>query len=162
MKESILEHDTRHFSFFFSYEIPSSYSAPQCSFSGIAILLVIFRVPHSQTILSEESKIPIPNSSETAMGQKTEPSFNFSEHSPPELSGLSNWINSPGFSSIQELKGKVVLVDFWTIHVLTAFEHFPILKVGTKKYADQRGLSFGNSYARICLWAYSRKRSGRL
>lgn len=106
--------------------------------SGIAILLVIFRVPHSQTILSEESKIPIPNSSETAMGQKTEPSFNFSEHSPaPELSGLSNWINSPGFSSIQELKGKVVLVDFWTYSCVNCIRTLPYLESWYEKYADQ-------------------------
>ena len=49
--------------------------------SGIAILLVIFRVPHSQTILSEESKIPIPIL-ETAMGQRQNLLSIFSEHSP--------------------------------------------------------------------------------
>lgn len=33
----------------------------------------------------------------------------------PEFTGLTNWINTEGYSSMEELKGQVVLLEFWTL-----------------------------------------------
>ena len=33
----------------------------------------------------------------------------------PDLVWLENWINSQGYESLDELKGQVVMIDFWTL-----------------------------------------------
>jgi len=52
----------------------------------------------------------------------------------PEITGIVNWINSPPLSLMQ-LKGKVVLVDFWTYSCINCLRTLPYLK---KWYADYK------------------------
>jgi cytochrome c biogenesis protein CcdA/thiol-disulfide isomerase/thioredoxin len=54
----------------------------------------------------------------------------------PELRGLENWINSEGYSSMQKLEGKVVLVDFWTYSCINCIRTLPYLQSWHEKYAD--------------------------
>ena len=53
----------------------------------------------------------------------------------PEISGIRAWINS-GPLTIKELRGKVVLVDFWTDTCVNCIRTFPYLKQWHAKYAD--------------------------
>ena len=53
----------------------------------------------------------------------------------PELRGIVGWVNSEPLL-IQELKGKVVLVDFWTYTCVNCIRTFPYLKLWHAKYAD--------------------------
>ena len=39
----------------------------------------------------------------------------------PEFTGLENWINSSEIRSMRELRGKVVLIDFWTFEQISFF-----------------------------------------
>lgn len=55
----------------------------------------------------------------------------------PELVGLTNWINSKPINSLAELKGKVVLIDFWTYSCINCIRTLPYLRAWHKKYADQ-------------------------
>ncbi len=44
----------------------------------------------------------------------------------PDFDGHKNWINSPGYKSMEELRGKVVLINLWTsscISCVHAFSH---------------------------------------
>lgn len=52
----------------------------------------------------------------------------------PEITGLSNWINSDTISSMSELKGKVVLIDFWTYSCYNCINTLPYVKAWYKKY----------------------------
>lgn len=45
----------------------------------------------------------------------------------PELSGITGWINSPPLT-LSELKGKVVLIDFWTYSCINCLRTLPYLK----------------------------------
>ena len=45
----------------------------------------------------------------------------------PELAGLTNWINSKPLT-LKKLRGKVVLVDFWTYSCITCLRTLPHLK----------------------------------
>jgi cytochrome c biogenesis protein CcdA/thiol-disulfide isomerase/thioredoxin len=57
---------------------------------------------------------------------------------PPVLDGLSGataWINSPPLSA-QQLKGKVVLVDFWTYSCINCLRTLPYIKAWAAKYKD--------------------------
>ena len=47
----------------------------------------------------------------------------------PEFAGISKWLNSDPLT-IKSLKGKVVLVDFWTYSLLIVFAPCPMLPSG--------------------------------
>ena len=52
-----------------------------------------------------------------------------------EVEGIWAWINSEPLT-IQELRGKVVLVDFWTYTCINCIRTFPFLKLWQARYAD--------------------------
>lgn len=54
----------------------------------------------------------------------------------PELAGLENWINSEPIESMDELKGKVVLIDFWTYSCINCIRTLPYLQSWHEKYAN--------------------------
>lgn len=53
----------------------------------------------------------------------------------PELTGIVGWINSPPLK-IEELKGKVVLIDFWTYSCINCLRTLPYLEGWYAKYKD--------------------------
>lgn len=54
----------------------------------------------------------------------------------PELTGAVEWINSPELS-LQGLRGKVVLIDFWTYDCINCQHSLPYVNAWAKKYGDQ-------------------------
>ena len=54
----------------------------------------------------------------------------------PELVGITGWINTEPFT-MEDLRGKVVLVDFWTYTCVNCIRTFPFLRDWNQKYADQ-------------------------
>ncbi len=53
----------------------------------------------------------------------------------PEITGIRAWINS-GPLTIEGLRGKVVLIDFWTYTCVNCIRTIPYLKQWHAKYAD--------------------------
>jgi cytochrome c biogenesis protein CcdA/thiol-disulfide isomerase/thioredoxin len=56
----------------------------------------------------------------------------------PELTGLSHWINSDPLT-LEQLRGKVVLIDFWTYSCINCLRTLPHVKAWYRTYHD-RGL----------------------
>ncbi|MFL1528433.1 cytochrome c biogenesis protein DipZ [Pseudomonas sp. O230] len=54
----------------------------------------------------------------------------------PPLEGAVQWLNSPPLDA-QSLKGKVVLVDFWTYSCINCLRTLPYVKAWAEKYRDQ-------------------------
>ena len=54
----------------------------------------------------------------------------------PPLDGAVQWLNSPPLEA-QALKGKVVLVDFWTYSCINCLRTLPYVKAWAEKYRDQ-------------------------
>jgi len=54
----------------------------------------------------------------------------------PPLDGAIQWLNSPPLSA-EALKGKVVLVDFWTYSCINCIRAIPYVKAWAEKYKDQ-------------------------
>ena len=52
-----------------------------------------------------------------------------------EVQGIIAWVNSEPLT-IEELRGKVVLVDFWTYTCINCIRTFPFLKLWQARYAD--------------------------
>src|ERR671927_22844 len=58
----------------------------------------------------------------------------------PEFAQISGYINTPGNNgplSLKDLKGKVVLVDFWTYSCINCIRTIPYLVDWNEKYADK-------------------------
>ncbi|MDQ3957889.1 MAG: cytochrome c biogenesis protein DipZ [Actinomycetota bacterium] len=53
----------------------------------------------------------------------------------PEIKGISHWFNSSP-RTMQELRGKVVLVDFWTYSCINCIRTFPYLRDWYAEYRD--------------------------
>jgi cytochrome c biogenesis protein CcdA/thiol-disulfide isomerase/thioredoxin len=53
----------------------------------------------------------------------------------PDLSGAVSWVNSPPLSS-KALKGKVVLIDFWTYSCINCLRALPYVESWAAKYKD--------------------------
>jgi cytochrome c biogenesis protein CcdA/thiol-disulfide isomerase/thioredoxin len=58
------------------------------------------------------------------------------EGSLPSLAGAVEWLNSPPLTPA-ELKGKVVLVDFWTYSCINCLRSIPYVRAWADKYKDQ-------------------------
>ncbi len=53
----------------------------------------------------------------------------------PDLSGAVTWLNSPPLNE-EQLKGKVVLVDFWTYSCINCLRTLPYIRAWADKYKD--------------------------
>ena len=58
-------------------------------------------------------------------------------HPAPELEGGVEWLNSAGPISLKDLRGKVVLIDFWTFCCINCMHVLPDLAYLEKKYPNE-------------------------
>ncbi|MCW1887939.1 MAG: cytochrome c biogenesis protein DipZ [Candidatus Moranbacteria bacterium] len=54
----------------------------------------------------------------------------------PEITGINGWLNSDG-TSLKALRGKVVLIDFWTYSCINCIRTLPYVTSWYEKYKDQ-------------------------
>ncbi len=54
----------------------------------------------------------------------------------PSLDGAVEWLNSPPLTA-ESLKGKVVLVDFWTYSCINCLRSLPYIRAWAEKYKDK-------------------------
>jgi len=54
----------------------------------------------------------------------------------PSLAGATEWLNSPELTP-EGLKGKVVLIDFWTYSCINCLRAIPYVRAWAEKYKDQ-------------------------
>ncbi|SQC87841.1 cytochrome c biogenesis protein/redoxin [Klebsiella pneumoniae] len=71
----------------------------------------------------------------------------------PSLAGGSAWINSPALT-LERLKGKVVLVDFWTRECINCQHTLPYVRDWANKYRRGRPGGDWRSYPGISLGAF--------
>ena len=64
---------------------------------------------------------------------KAEPTLDNAQGPMPSLSGAVEWLNSPALTS-ESLRGKVVLVDFWTYDCINCQHTLPYVKDWAQKY----------------------------
>jgi thiol-disulfide isomerase/thioredoxin len=58
------------------------------------------------------------------------------DRSLPSLAGATGWLNSPPLAP-ESLRGKVVLVDFWTFTCINWRREFPYVRAWAEKYKDK-------------------------
>lgn len=77
----------------------------------------------------DQALIPSNNAHKTI--SKTQ--FNVTPYAAPEITGISSWLNSDGLK-LADLKGKVVLIDFWTYSCINCQRTQPYLNAWYDKY----------------------------
>lgn len=81
--------------------------------------------------LFSEKNLPVEEKLKAIHGRESLP-----QNGPaPELSGIVGWINSPPLT-LSELKGKVVLIDFWTYSCINCLRTLPYLKNWYRDYKN--------------------------
>lgn len=89
---------------------------------------------------SPKNKIPkkAPKTEENSEATEADPENPFPNRFPAaSLDGGTQWLNTSGPISMKELRGKVVLLDFWTYCCINCMHVLPDLKFLEKKYAKQ-------------------------
>lgn len=111
-------------------------------FFSILILLVLVGLftALQQNVMQLITTIPIASSLMSTKQQKVASQNNtlFNEHkSAPELTGITHWLNTDKPLTIQGLRGKVVLVDFWTNQCINCIRTLPYVTKWYDTYHDQ-------------------------
>lgn len=98
---------------------------------AVAIALAIFYFESSKIDFSQQS--PPDQSSDVSSGLKKG-----MYQKAPALRNIEGWINTPdnGPISIDQYKGKVVLIDFWTYSCINCLRTLPYLNAWHETYAD--------------------------
>jgi len=95
---------------------------------------VLTRLSTAQTTGLEESLLDTLGLGRSKAMQAVTGSDLGTEGDMPELKGAVEWLNSPPLTR-EQLRGKVVLVDFWTYSCINCLRALPYTEAWAKKYA---------------------------
>ena len=98
------------------------------------LLTTIVVILVTAAILYIEANTPVISASNLSV-RNTSPDKS-SYQMAPDFVGIDKWINSEPLK-IEKLRGKVVLVDFWTYTCINCIRTFPYLKEWDRKYRDK-------------------------
>jgi cytochrome c biogenesis protein CcdA/thiol-disulfide isomerase/thioredoxin len=89
------------------------------------------------TAAAEAMPMTTPMATLTAVPQPTQPPLDLPDQGPaPEFTGVTNWLNTQPLT-LAALRGKVVLIDFWTYSCINCIRTLPYLTDWYAKYHDQ-------------------------
>ena len=107
---------------------------------GLGVLVVvgviIIALGWDTKFLAQFSFLNTAKTEQQLIGKFAQSSSNLAVRSAPELQGATQWLNSPALN-LSDLRGKVVLVDFWTYSCINCLRTLPYLKAWDEKYRAQ-------------------------
>ncbi len=104
-----------------------TYSLPVTILLALAFLVRYFYLPGSSTVLAQ------PPAEKAGAQEKARPE----KVAAPDFDGGVAWLNTAKPISIKDLKGKIVLLDFWTLCCINCIHTLPDLAKLEKKYANE-------------------------
>lgn len=114
-----------------------------CLAAGATVGIIYF------SYLKEPARAAAPNSPQAVADDDAEPTAKQAEAKPddepdedkrvraPELDGGVDWLNCSGPIRLRDLRGKIVVLDFWTLCCINCIHTLPDLARLEKKYANQ-------------------------
>lgn len=100
---------------------------------GAIIILAVFYMIYSESALGMSFSTTATSANHDANQLESEL---LDPYPAPEIAGITAWINSQPLT-IESLKGKVVLIDFWTYSCINCVRTFPYIKNWYQKYHDK-------------------------
>ena len=116
-------------------DTPSQYGVESWRLRKFFLVMLIFVAVLAFTMFRREARAPIPESQVT-QAQKGESMAREPIHA-PELEGGIAWLNTDHPITLASLKGKIVLLDFWTYCCINCMHVIPDLKKLEAKYPNQ-------------------------
>jgi thiol-disulfide isomerase/thioredoxin/DNA-binding beta-propeller fold protein YncE len=105
--------------------------------AGVATLIVGKRWEHAAAAEQAARVAHAAKAARTLAVAKAAPGDAAERQIAPELEGGVAWLNTAGPVHLKDLRGKVVLLDFWTLCCINCIHTLPDLARLEKKYADQ-------------------------
>jgi thiol-disulfide isomerase/thioredoxin len=96
---------------------------------GLATLAIVIVAAVLFTVVSN----PPPAATASSTGGQVEAVAD--RHPAPDFTGIDGWLNSPPLT-LADLRGKVVLIDFWTFSCVNCVRTIPHLKILYNDYKD--------------------------
>ncbi len=91
-----------------------------------------------ESVMPEETNEPTTDETATDVPSEEREASRFAGTVPaPEFPTNLDWLNTKGVLSLADLRGKVVLLDFWTYGCINCIHIIPDLKKLEEKYADE-------------------------
>ncbi|HEY0981280.1 thioredoxin-like domain-containing protein [Schlesneria sp.] len=103
---------------------PSSWTVPL----GVVLCSLFLLVASATPVVAQEAKVAEPEGVENPFPRR---------HPSPELDGGVEWLNAAGPISVKDLRGKIVLVDFWTFCCINCIHVLPDLAYLEHKYPNE-------------------------
>jgi thiol-disulfide isomerase/thioredoxin len=108
---------------------------------GVAVLVgvVVIALGWDTRFLSQFTFLSTANTEQQLISQLAKPAATTSTADgriAPPFTGATQWFNSPPLTN-EMLRGKVVLVDFWTYSCINCLRTLPYLKAWNERYRDQ-------------------------
>ncbi len=106
--------------------------------TGVAVVALItgFAVYFNSPELNQQSVRSINSNSNDGLSSVQLSTDKSQFKKAPEFGGISSYINSNG-TKLSDLKGKVVLIDFWTYSCINCIRTLPYLVDWNQKYSDK-------------------------
>ncbi|MGB7649918.1 MAG: cytochrome c biogenesis protein DipZ [Gallionella sp.] len=105
---------------------------------GVLVVLgvIVIALGWDTKFLAQFSFLNTAKTEQQLIGKLAQSSSHEAVRSAPELQGSTQWLNSPALN-LSDLRGKVVLVDFWTYSCINCLRTLPYLKAWDEKYRAQ-------------------------
>jgi cytochrome c biogenesis protein CcdA len=104
---------------------------------GIAVLLGVISIALNldRTLLTRISKLETTSFESKLLSLIQPPQIVDKQEKLPSLEGATSWLNSKALTK-EDLKGKVVLIDFWTYSCINCLRTLPYVKAWAEKYKN--------------------------
>ena len=105
---------------------------------GVAVVfgVLVIALGWDTKFLSQFTFLSTANTEQNLISKLAQPVASTKPGSAPSLQGATQWLNGPP-QSMDALRGKVVLVDFWTYSCINCLRTLPYLKAWDEKYRAQ-------------------------
>lgn len=99
-------------------------------------------IENNPVVMERLNKLAGRKTIETTAKESSNPNVLANLGKAPQFAGITHWINSPPLT-LQDLHGKVVLVDFWTYSCINCVRTFPYLIKWYDTYKDKGFIIIG-------------------
>src|SRR6516162_4903239 len=104
---------------------------------AVAWTVYAFNRPKEDAPATTDDATPVAANASPATGTQEGQADDDDHVRAPELDGGVGWLNTAGPVRLKDLRGKVVLLDFWTFCCINCIHTLPDLAKLEKKYANQ-------------------------
>jgi thiol-disulfide isomerase/thioredoxin len=103
---------------------------------AIAVAVIVIAILFVMSTKAQVNTFPVPQGSNTSNASVLAQKDALYQKA-PELTGITGYINAPQGLKLSDLRGKVVLIDFWTYSCINCIRTLPYLTSWDQKYRDK-------------------------